>query len=329
VYYAVHAIVEPNSLYTASIALGGQTNTTLEKLATLRVSDEVNSGDLLHIQNTAGGTDVIFDTFGSLTLGSAKNNLNIDGSQTSTNLANNSLVVGGQALFQNANNSTSALAVQNVAGTSLLNVNTTAGTVSVSGVTSGANTALTVTNSTSTGAIAIFSDDTTAVLTIANEGSIVARNKTNSTTAFLIQDSAGTTNLFTADTTNNKIIVTNLDVTGTLTVNGHIVTTGGTAPTANTTGAVCTGSSVSITGSDTAGLVTITTGTGCTAGTLATVVFGSAYGVGPNIILTPANSNAAAVKYYSENVSTTAFEVTSSSLPADSTQYKFYYRSFE
>jgi hypothetical protein len=290
----------------------------------------VNSSTTLLIDdfNSDGNPDIFYPSTSSSTNHYIRYGLS-SGTIRTTNLANNSLVVGGQALFQNASNSTSALAVQNVAGTSLLNVNTSAGTVSVSGATSGANTALTVTNSTSTGAIAIFSDDTTAVLTIANEGSIVARNKTNSTTAFLIQDSAGTTNLFTADTTNNKIIVTNLDVTGTLTVNGHIVTTGGTAPTANTTGAVCTGSSVSITGSDTAGLVTITTGTGCTAGTLATVVFGSAYGVGPNIILTPANSNAAAVKYYSENVSTTAFEVTSSSLPADSTQYKFYYRSFE
>ncbi len=59
----------------------------------------------------------------------------------------------------------------------------------------------------------------TNVLAVGATGSVLAQNSSNSTTAFQIQDAAGTSNLFTADTVNNRIgigIVPNykLDING-------------------------------------------------------------------------------------------------------------------
>src|SRR3990167_3593786 len=92
----------------------------------------------------------------------------------------------------------------------------TSGATSLTGATSG--DALTVSNSTSTGNVAVFKDNSTAVATIADGGAATFQNSTNSTAAFQIQNSAGTS-LFTADTTNRLITTKDLQLsTGNLTL---------------------------------------------------------------------------------------------------------------
>jgi hypothetical protein len=58
------------------------------------------------------------------------------------------------------------------------------------------------------------------IFTVGPTGSILAKTTTNSTAAFQIQNSAGTSNLFVADTTNSKIGIGTASPTATLNVNG-------------------------------------------------------------------------------------------------------------
>ncbi|MFZ1458534.1 MAG: hypothetical protein WAT17_01520, partial [Candidatus Saccharimonadales bacterium] len=149
----------------------------------------------------------------------------------------------------------------------------------------------------------------------------------NSTTAFTIQNASGTS-LFTADTTNMKIVIAKLDVTGLLTVGGHIASSG-TAPTIAAGAAACTTPTVAVAGTDTAGMVTITTGTGCAgAGKLATVTFNAAYGAAPRVTLTAANANASGLQTFVDDatIATTTFDVNTNTGPANSTVYKWYYQ---
>ena len=75
-------------------------------------------------------------------------------------------------------------------------------TATLTGATSG--DALTVSNSTSTGNVAVFKDDATAVATIANGGGTTFQNSTNSTAAFRVLNSAGSS-LFSIDSTNGGL----------------------------------------------------------------------------------------------------------------------------
>ena len=127
-------------------------------------------------------------------------------------------------------------------------------------------------------------------------GSALFINTSNSTTAFQIQNSAGTP-LLTADTAGMTITVKSLIVSANLTVNGHIIS-GGSAPGIAAGAAACTSPTVSIAGTDTAGLITVTTGTGCaTAGKLATITFSAAFGVAPRVTLTPAENARRRARY--------------------------------
>jgi hypothetical protein len=117
-----------------------------------------------------------------------------------------------------------------------------------------------------------------------NSGSALFHNSANSTTAFQIQNVAGT-NLFNVDTTNAKVVISTLEISG------HILTSGDTPSIVAGTGAG-TGPTVSVTGNDVSGTVTITTGTGTTDGLLATITFVNAYGSAPKVTLTPTSTNA-------------------------------------
>ncbi|HSX02359.1 MAG TPA: hypothetical protein VLI05_03535 [Candidatus Saccharimonadia bacterium] len=119
-----------------------------------------------------------------------------------------------------------------------------------------------------------------------------------------------------------------LTLTGTLTVNGHVVTAG-SAPGIAAGAAACTGPTVSLSGTDTAGLITITTGSSCGAtGKLATITFANAFGAAPRVVLTPAEANAAGLRYYydSATTSTTSFDLDTATAPANTTTYKFSYQ---
>jgi hypothetical protein len=114
--------------------------------------------------------------------------------------------------FQNGGNAFSNTAVLGTSSNQALNVvtnNTTrlaisaAGSTTIYGGTSGS--ALTVNNSTSTGNVVNFQDNGTNVATIADGGVTSFRNSTNSTSAFQVQNAAGTQSIFNVDTTNNRV----------------------------------------------------------------------------------------------------------------------------
>ncbi len=140
-------------------------------------------------------------------------------------------------------------------------------------------------------------------------------------TAFSVQNAAATT-LLAADTQNMQITIA-----GSLSLSGHIITTG-TVPTIAAGAAACTTPTVSVAGTDTAGLITVTTGTGCAAtGNLATLTFATAFGAAPRVVVSPANAVASALQTYIDSaaISTTKFDIGTGTVPTSSTTYKWYY----
>ena len=166
--------------------------------------------------------------------------------------------------------------------------------------------------------------------TLAATGPTLFKNTANSTTAFMIQDTSSNA-LFTADTTNAKVVIRSLDVAYNLTVAGHIIT-GGSAPTIAANAAACTTPTVSVSGTDTAGTITVTTGTGCSVGgQMATVTFASAFGATPKIVLTPASSAAAGLNAYQDDAALTtgSFRIGVVATPTDATTYKWHYYALQ
>ena len=166
---------------------------------------------------------------------------------------------------------------------------------------------------------------------IGSTGQTTFKNSTNSTTAFRIQNANASTTVFNVDTQNATVTVSSLTVSGTLTVNGHLIT-GGSTPTITAGTAACTTPTVSVSGNDTAGLITITTGTGCAAsGKMATVNFASAFASAPRVVLTAAESNAARKSYYvdSATITTAGFDIDVTVSNTDTTTYKWYYHTFQ
>ncbi len=112
-----------------------------------------------------------------------------------------------------------------------------------------------------------------------------------------------------------------------LTVTGHIVS-GGSTPSIAAGAGAGTGPTVSVAGTDIAGVITVTTGTGPATGKLAGITFASAFTAAPNVVLTPANANAAGLQAYvdSATTSTTVFDLdAATTAPTASTTYKWYY----
>jgi hypothetical protein len=154
----------------------------------------------------------------------------------------------------------------------------------------------------------------------------IFKPSSDSTSSLRIQNASGTT-LLAADTTNMIITVTKLNVTGNITVGGHIIT-GGTAPSIAAGPAACTTPTLAVNGNDTSGTITVTTGTGCASnGILATLTFNTAFGVAPHVILTPGDSGSLALGAYAKNstVSTTSFQLGTNATPANSTVYQWNY----
>lgn len=156
-------------------------------------------------------------------------------------------------------------------------------------------------------------------------GSALFKNISDSTTAFQIQTSAGTA-FFTADSTNSKVTVTNLVITASLTVNGHIISGNSSGTTTVAAGsAACSSPTVSIAGNDTAGVITVTTGTACAAGgTLATVSFANSYTSAPPVVITPQDSTSAALQTYATQ-GTATFVLGTNTTATATTTYKYNY----
>lgn len=150
---------------------------------------------------------------------------------------------------------------------------------------------------------------------------------TDSAAAVQIQNTVGNT-LFIADTHNMFVTIAKLNVTGDLTVDGHIVS-GGTAPTVAAGAAACTSPTLTVSGTDTAGTITVTTGSGCSAsGTLATITFAGPFAAAPNVTLTPGGPTALALGAYVDDtsVSTTGFTIGTNTTPANATAYQWNYQ---
>jgi hypothetical protein len=93
-------------------------------------------------------------------------------------------------------------------------------------------------------------------------GTFLAQNASNSTTAFVIQNTLGSSNLFVADTTNTRIGIGKAPTLGSLDVNGNIFQNGNQV--CDTSGN-CTGVT-GIGGSGTVGTIPVFTGSGTTVG---------------------------------------------------------------
>ena len=175
--------------------------------------------------------------------------------------------------------------------------------------------------------------------TVIYKTSKITINTDSSSVGMVIKGASGQSGDFLqAKDSNNNILdkigydgtltVVAANITGNLTVNGHIIT-GGTAPTVATGAAACTAPTVSVVGTDTAGTVTITTASGCssTIGTMATVTFRTAFGAGvvPRVILKPSNSNSAMLAIYNGTANNTSFTIDTGTALANSTPYTFNY----
>jgi hypothetical protein len=94
-----------------------------------------------------------------------------------------------------------------------------------------------------------------------------------------------------------SLSVTGLQLSGDLSVNRHIVTSG-TAVTRTAGTALGGGGTVSVSGTDTAGTITINTGNSPSAGLFATVNFGQHFASTPRVLITPIGSAAGSITYY-------------------------------
>lgn len=128
-----------------------------------------------------------------------------------------------------------------------------------------------------------------------------------------------------AGLTGTPNIVVGTIASGTITVNGHIITGNAIGNTTIVAGANAgTGATARISGDDISGAIIVTTGTGPTAGVLATVTFASTYAQAPNVVFTPTGATGATLQYYvSSDIST--FTLYSGTSPAGSTYYSYNY----
>lgn len=125
----------------------------------------------------------------------------------------------------------------------------------------------------------------------------------------------------------SSLSVTSLQLNGDLGLSRHIATSGGT-PGRSYGPALGGGGTASVSGSDTAGTVTINTGGGPPAGCFVTVNFIHGYASTPHIIISPSNSAAGGLQYYTNRTSSN-FSVCTASAPAASTTYIFDYVVFD
>ena len=80
-----------------------------------------------------------------------------------------------------------------------------------------------------------------------------------------------------------------------------------------------------VTGNDTAGVISITTGVNATEGDLIEIVFDKVYDRPPVVTLTPLGQDAASLRYYVKEVTTTKFIISTLDSAADDTTYEFQY----
>lgn len=350
---AARAIVIPNASGTiclqSSTSCGflSSSDTDVAKLSATQVFTGVNTfrnsaSSAFSVQNAAGTTTVLgvntssvlvrvsgagsdadaTSGTGAIQIGDdASGNLAFDaneiiarnnGSMTTLFVQNGGggLTVGANAAtFQNATNTGTAFRVLNSTGNALMTVDTSEGELELGQ------------GSTLTGTLLFRSAAHSFIVTL-KPGAQTAHR------AIVLPDEDGT--LCIRSSTNcGFALSTNPVITGSITVNGHIIS-GGSTPAIAAGAAACTTPTVSVNGTDTAGLITVTSGTGCsTGGKLATITFNTAFGTAPRVVLTAAGTSAAGLHYYVDNatIATTSFDVTTQAgdTITDATAYRWYY----
>jgi cell division protein FtsL len=121
----------------------------------------------------------------------------------------------------------------------------------------------------------------------------------------------------------SSLSVTSLQLRGDLSIKRHIVTSGGNPGRTKGT-ALGSGGTASVSGSDIAGTVSISTGSGPATGCFLTVSFSQSFSSAPHVVISPSNSSAANLKYYT-NRSSSGFSVCTVSAPAPGTNYSYDY----
>lgn len=156
-------------------------------------------------------------------------------------------------------------------------------------------------------------------------GSAVFEEATNSTSAFEIQNSNGSS-IFSADTANAIISVINLVAIGTITVDGHLIT-GGSTPTYTAGVAACTTPTITVSGNDTSGTISVLAGSACTSGNILTINFASKFGFSPHVVITPGSSLASGLNAYVDDstISTSGFAIGTSATPVSGDTYTWNY----
>jgi cytoskeletal protein CcmA (bactofilin family) len=125
----------------------------------------------------------------------------------------------------------------------------------------------------------------------------------------------------------SQITVSNLHLTGDFTLSRHISASGG-APGRSGGTALGAGGTASVSGTDTAGTVTINTGGSPPAGCFITMSFTQRFNTTPHVVISPSNSSAGMLSYYT-NRSNTAFSICTASAPTASATYLFDYIIFD
>jgi len=121
----------------------------------------------------------------------------------------------------------------------------------------------------------------------------------------------------------SSLSVTSLQVKNDFSISKHIITSGGT-PGRSLGTALGGGGTASVSGSDTAGTVNINTGGSPPAGCFVTVNFTASFGSVPHVVISPSNSQAASLQYYT-NRTASGFSICSASVPSASANYVFDY----
>jgi cytoskeletal protein CcmA (bactofilin family) len=120
-----------------------------------------------------------------------------------------------------------------------------------------------------------------------------------------------------------QINASSIQLTGDFVVSRHINVTGG-VPSRSGGSALGAGGTATVSGTDTSGTVTINTGGGPPAGCFITMNFTQKFSKTPHVVISPSNSNAATLDYYT-NRSSSNFSICTTSAPGGSTSYLFDY----
>ncbi len=121
----------------------------------------------------------------------------------------------------------------------------------------------------------------------------------------------------------SQINTSSLQINGDFVVSRHINVSGGTPGRSNGS-ALGGGGTASVSGTDTSGTVTVSTGGSPPAGCFITINFTQKFNTTPHVIISPSNSSAGSLDYYT-NRSNTNFSVCTANSPSASTTYLFDY----